>query len=165
MMMLIDVPLYRLYLKYRDAESFEELEAELEEVYQQELAKLDEITLEPLTSVLDFHQESDIAKFLRLHNNSTTDDEAVRMFKKLTLPSLANKTLNSLKGSNHYELAHFHMRRVNANTETFVGEKKIYLAKAKSLLSKIEWYDKFAVREAIATYYETFYWELEEITE
>ena len=165
MMMLIDVPLYELYLKYRDAESFEELEVELEEVYEQELVKLDEITLEPLESVLDFHQESDISKFLRFHNNSTTDVEAVRMFKKLTLPGLANKTLNSLKDSNHYELAHFHMRRVNADTETFVGEKKIYLAKAKSLLSKIDWYDKFAIREAIATYYEMFWWDLEEITE
>lgn len=165
MMTLIDIPLYELYLKYRDAESFEGLEAELEEVYQQELAKLDEITLEPLESVLDFHQESDIAKFLRLHNNSTTDDEAVRMFRKLTIPNLANETLNSLKGSNHYELAHFHMRRVNANTETFVEEKKIHLKKAKSVLSKIEWYDKFAVREAIATYYEMFWWELEGTTE
>ena len=165
MMTLIDVPLYKVYLDYRHAEDLEGLAEAVEVAYQEELAKLEEVVLEPLESELCESEQRHIAKFIRLHNNSTTDDEAVRMFKKLTIPRFVNETLPTLKGSNHYELAQFHMRRVGTNTETFIAEKKIFLGIAKNHLLRVSDLDNYDIREAIATYYEMFWWELAEITE
>ena len=165
MMTLIDVPLYKVYLDYRHAEDLEGLAEAVEVAYQEELTKLEEVTLEPLESELCESEQRHIAKFIRLHNNSTTDDEAIRMFRKLTVPRFANKTLSSLEGSNHYELARFHMRRVNAGTEIFKAEKKQYLGIAKNRLLRIGELENFDIREAIATYYEMFWWELAKITE
>ena len=164
-MTLIDVPLYKVYLDYRHAEDLEGLAEAVEVAYQEELAKLEEVVLEPLESELCESEQRHIAKFIRLHNNSTTDDEAVRMFKKLTIPRFVNETLPTLKGSNHYELAQFHMRRVGTNTETFIAEKKIFLGIAKNHLLRVSDLDNYDIREAIATYYEMFWWELAEITE
>lgn len=165
MMTLIDVPLYKVYLDYRHAEDLEGLAEAVEVAYQEELAKLEEIVLEPLESQLGEYHENQLGKFLRLHNNSTTDDEAIRMFRKLTIPGFARETLPTLKGSNHYELAQFHMRRVDANTEIFVSDKKVFLGIAKNRLLRISDLDNYDIREAIATYYEMFWWELAKITE
>ena len=165
MMTLIDVPLYKVYLDYRHADDLNGLNEAVEVAYQEELAKLEEVVLEPLESELCESEQRHIAKFIRLHNNSTTDDEAVRMFKKLTISRFVNETLPSLKGSNHYELAQFHMRRVGTNTETFIAEKKIFLGIAKNHLLRVSDLDNYDIREAIATYYEKFWWELAEITE
>lgn len=166
-MTLNDVPLYKVYLDYRHADDLEGLAEAVEVAYQEELTKLEELVLEPLESVVlgGEYEENQIAKFIRLHNNSTTDDEAIRMFRKLTVPRFANKTLSSLEGSNHYELARFHMRRVNAGTEIFKAEKKQYLGIAKNRLLRIGELENFDIREAIATYYEMFWWDLAEITE
>lgn len=165
MMTLIDVPLYKVYLDYRHADDLNSLEEAVEVAYQEELAKLEEVVLEPLESQLGEYHENQLAKFLRLHNNSTTDDEAIRMFRRLTIPRFVNETLPTLNGSNHYELAQFHMRRVGTNTETFIAEKKIFLGIAKNRLLRISDLDNYDIREAIATYYEKFWWELAEITE
>lgn len=165
MMTLIDVPLYKIYLDYRHADDLNGLEEAVEVAYQEELAKLEEVTLEPLESQLGEYHENQLAKFLRLHNNSTTDDEAIRMFRRLTIPGFARETLPTLKGSNHYELAQFHMRRVDANTEIFVSDKKVFLGIAKNRLLRMSDLDNYDIREAIATYYEMFWWELAEITE
>ena len=165
MMTLIDVPLYKVYLDYRHADDLNGLNEAVEVAYQEELAKLEEVVLEPLESQLGEYHENQLAKFLRLHNNSTTDDEAIRMFRRLTIPRFVNETLPTLKGSNHYELAQFHMRRVGTNTETFIAEKKIFLGIAKNHLLRVSDLDNYDIREAIATYYEMFWWELAEITE
>ena len=164
-MTLNDVPLYKIYLDYRHADDLDGLAEAVEVAYQEELAKLEEVTLEPLESQLGEYHENQLAKFLRLHNNSTTDDEAIRMFRKLTIPGFARETLPTLKGSNHYELAQFHMRRVDANTEIFVSDKKVFLGIAKNRLLRISDLDNYDIREAIATYYEMFWWELAKITE
>lgn len=165
MMTLIDVPLYKVYLDYRHADDLNGLNEAVEVAYQEELAKLEEVTLEPLESQLGEYHENQLAKFLRLHNNSTTDDEAIRMFKTLTIPRFVNETLPTLKGSNHFELAHIHMRRVNGDTETFINEKKSDLEIAKRRLLRISDLENYDIRDAIATYYELFSWELAEITE
>ena len=165
MMTLIDVPLYKVYLDYRHADDLNGLNEAVEVAYQEELTKLEEVTLEPLESQLGEYHENQLAKFLRLHNNSTTDDEAIRMFRRLTIPRFVNETLPTLNGSNHYELAQFHMRRVGANTETFIAEKKIFLGIAKNHLLRVSDLDNYDIREAIATYYEMFWWELAKITE
>ena len=165
MMTLIDVPLYKVYLDYRHADDLNGLNEAVEVAYQEELAKLEEVTLEPLESELCESEQRHIAKFIRLHNNSTTDDEAVRMFRRLTIPRFVNETLPKLKGSNHYELAQIHMRRVNSDTEIFISDKKVYLEVAKNRLLRISDLDNYDIREAIATYYEMFWWELAKITE
>lgn len=164
-MTLIDVPLYKVYLDYRHADDLNGLNEAVEVAYQEELAKLEEVTLEPLESELCESEQRHIAKFIRLHNNSTTDDEAVRMFRRLTIPRFVNETLPKLKGSNHYELAQIHMRRVNSDTEIFISDKKVYLEVAKNRLLRISDLDNYDIREAIATYYEMFWWELAKITE
>ena len=165
MMTLIDVPLYKVYLDYRHADDLNGLEEAVEVAYQEELTKLEEVTLEPLESQLGEYHENQLAKFLRLHNNSTTDDEAIRMFKTLTIPRFVNESLPALKGSNHYELAQIHMRRVNSDAEIFISDKKVYLGIAKNRLLRISDLDNYDIREAIATYYEMFWWELAKITE
>ena len=165
MMTLIDVPLYKIYLDYRHADDLDGLAEAVEVAYQEELATLEEIVLEPLESQLGEYHENQLGKFLRLHNNSTTDDEAIRMFKTLTIPRFVNETLPMLKGSNHYELAQFHMRRVNGDAEVFISDKKSYLEIAKNRLLRMSDLEKYDIREAIATYYEMFWWELAEITE
>ena len=165
MMTLIDVPLYKVYLDYRHADDLNGLNEAVEVAYQEELTKLEEVTLEPLESELCESEQRHIAKFIRLHNNSTTDDEAVRMFRRLTIPRFVNETLPKLKGSNHYELAQIHMRRVNSDTEIFISDKKVYLEVAKNRLLRISDLDNYDIREAIATYYEKFWWELAKITE
>lgn len=166
-MTLNDVPLYKVYLDYRHADDLEGLAEAVEVAYQEELTKLEELVLEPLESVVlgGEYEENQIAKFIRLHNNSTTDDEAIRMFKKLTIPRFVNETLPMLKGSNHYELAQIHTLRVNGDTEIFVSDKKVYLGIAKNRLLRISDLDNYDIREAIATYYEMFWWELAKITE
>ena len=164
-MTLIDVPLYKVYLDYRHADDLNGLNEAVEVAYQEELAKLEEVVLEPLESELCESEQRHIAKFIRLHNNSTTDDEAVRMFRRLTIPRFVNETLPKLKGSNHYELAQIHMRRVNSDTEIFISDKKVYLEVAKNRLLRISDLDNYDIREAIATYYEKFWWELAKITE
>ena len=165
MMMLVDVPLYKVYLDYRRAEDLEGLAEAVDLAYQEELAKLDQLTLEPLEGKLSEVDEYFLGKFLRLHNNSTSDDEAIRMFRRLTIPGIVNDVLPTLKGSNHYELAHIHMRRVNGDTETFINEKKSDLEIAKRRLLRISDLENYDIRDAIATYYELFSWELAEITE
>ena len=165
MMTLIDVPLYKIYLDYRHADDLDGLAEAVEVAFQEELTKLEEVTLEPLESELCESEQRHIAKFIRLHNNSTTDDEAIRMFKKLTIPRFVNETLPMLKGSNHYELAQIHTLRVNGDTEIFISDKKVYLEVAKNRLLRISDLDNYDIREAIATYYEKFWWELAEITE
>ena len=165
MMTLIDVPLYKVYLDYRHADDLNGLNEAVEVAYQEELAKLEEVVLEPLESELCESEQRHIAKFLRLHNNSTTDDEAIRMFRRLTIPRFVNETLPKLKGSNHYELAQIHMRRVNSDTEIFISDKKVYLEVAKNRLLRISDLDNYDIREGIATYYEMFWWELAKITE
>ena len=165
MMTLIDVPLYKVYLDYRHADDLNGLNEAVEVAYQEELAKLEEVVLEPLESQLGEYHENQLAKFLRLHNNSTTDDEAIRMFRRLTIPRFVNETLPTLKGSNHYELAQFHMRRINGDAEIFISDKKVYLGIAKNRLLRISDLDNYDIREAIATYYEMFWWELAKITE
>lgn len=164
-MTLNDVPLYKVYLDYRHADDLDGLAEAVEVAYQEELAKLEEVVLEPLESQLGESEQRHIAKFIRLHNNSTTDAEAVRMFKKLTIPRFVNESLPALKGSNHYELAQIHMRRVNSDTEIFISDKKVYLEVAKNRLLRIGELENFDIREAIATYYEMFWWDLAEITE
>ena len=164
-MTLNDVPLYKVYLDYRHAEDLEGLAEAVEVAYQEELTKLEEVTLEPLESELCESEQRHIAKFIRLHNNSTTDDEAIRMFKTLTIPRFVNETLPMLKGSNHYELAQIHTLRVNGDTEIFISDKKSYLEIAKNRLLRMSDLEKYDIREAIATYYEMFWWELAKITE
>ena len=125
-MTLNDVPLYKVYLDYRHADDLNGLNEAVEVAFQEELTKLEEVTLEPLESELCESEQRHIAKFIRLHNNSTTDDEAIRMFKTLTIPRFVNETLPTLKGSNHYELAQIHTLRVNGDAEIFVSDKKVY---------------------------------------
>ena len=97
MMTLIDVPLYKVYLDYRHADDLNGLNEAVEVAYQEELTKLEEVVLEPLESELCESEQRHIAKFIRLHNNSTTDDEAIRMFKTLTIPRFVNESLPALK--------------------------------------------------------------------